>query len=261
MVLPNIGEASPSDFLKQGATYLLEEDYDKAFREFQLAAKEDSKDPHPLFFQGVALNRMGHPQEALKQLEKSEVLGEDHPDLFFEIGWSLEKLGQHQQAIHYLGKYELVHPGRGQTSEFWGRALYGLEKYDQAVEKLKEALARDPSLGKTVNFFLTLVEAHRNDPDRAVQHYLAVTDLGGEDDPLTVFLKPLFVQKPTKLWYISVSAAGGYNDNVLGLSSQDFLPSDISSQSSPFSRYSLNTQYQFPLTKKLSLFAQYNFIS
>ncbi|MCA9467025.1 MAG: tetratricopeptide repeat protein [Nitrospira sp.] len=262
VISPGCGKASSSsELLNQGASYLQIGEYEKAFREFQLAAQEDPKDPHPLFFQGVALNRIGHPQEALEQLEQSEALGEDHPDLSFEIGWSLEKLGRHQEAIRYFEKYELVNPGRGQTSEFWGRAFYGLKKYDEAVEKLEEALARDPSLRKTVNFNLTLIEAQRKNAKAAVKHYLAVTDLGGEDDPLTVFLQPLFVQKPTKPWYISVSAAGGYNDNVLGLSSQDFLPSDISSQSSPFSRYTLNTQYQFPLTRKVSLFAQYNLIA
>ena len=261
IILLIFGQASASVPLEQGARYLLKGEYEKAFREFQLAAQEDPQDPHPLFFQGVTLNRMGYPQEALQRLQRSEFLGEDHPDFTFEMGWSLEKLGRHQDAITYFEKYEIAHPGRGQTSEFWGRALYGLKEYDQAAEKLKEALARDPSLEKTVNFTLTFVEAHRNNPESAAQHYLTVTDLGGENDPLTLFLQPYFTQKPTKPWYISVSAAGGYNDNVLGLSSQDFLPSDISSQASPFSRYSLNSQYQFSVTKNFSLFAQYNLLA
>lgn len=258
---PTIGLATASEFLDQGAGYLINGEYENALRAFQTAAQESPNDPHPLFFQGVVLNRLGYPQQAFEQLQKSMVLGEDHSDLYFELGWSLEKLGRHQEAIAHFEKYELEHPGRGQTSEFWGRALYALEKYDQAAQKLKEALNRDPSLEKTVNFTLTLVEAHRNNPAGAVQHYLAVTDLGGDDDPFTRFLQPLFVQKPTKPWNISVSAAGGYNDNVLGLTSQEFLPTDISSQSSPLSRYSLAAQYQWAFTKKLSLFAQYNFLA
>lgn len=263
LVFLPLGEASQESttFVDQGFALLQEKEYSAALPYFQQAFQSDPQDSEALFFLGVTFNRLGQYQKALSSLFEAERLGEHHADLRFELGWSHLSLGEFKEAVEHLVQYDQAHPGRGQTSEFLGRAYYNLGKYDEAVEHLNEAVVRDPTLRSTVNFTLTLIASDRKNVSEALAHFQGLKKYSGKGDPLTRFLQPYFEQPgsaPQKPWQVSLSASGGYNDNVLGLSGQEFLPSDISSQASPFARILLNAQYDHPLTQKTTIGLQYN---
>lgn len=205
----------------------------------------------PWLLKGIAENRLGRFDEAAVSLATAAELGADTPRVDFERGWAAVELGDSQSAIEHLTKYEGARPGEAQTSELLGRAYIEAGNLDRAEELLKEAIARDPEFVSTANFFRARIAALRGDTDLAAQMLVGIID----QSPNSIVAQGLIrdaaraiaidrVRADTeKSWFVALSAAGGYSDNVIGLANEAVLPSDISSRSSQFVRTTLNAGY------------------
>lgn len=262
VVLPADGAASleSREWIAKGVGDLTEQRYDEALKKFESASQADPTDAEAVFFQGVALNRLGRHGEALARLEKAKAMGVVHPDLGFETGWSLLRLRRWDEAVAALERYEQAHPGRGQTSEFLGRAYLALGEYDRAEAKLEEAIQRDPALKGTALFYLALVERARRDLPAAGRR---LGDLLREapESPIARRLGERLarVAPPPRPWRLAVSAGGGYNSNVIALGEGIALPVDISDEASPFSRFTVDAAYDWRLNSTDTLTAGYFF--
>jgi tetratricopeptide (TPR) repeat protein len=266
LVGPLRAEASPEsrELVRQGAQTLAQGTFPEALGKFEVAAQADPSDGEAIFFQGVALNRLGRHADALTQLHRALGLGATHPDMEFEVGWSLVALGQWRAAIAVLERYEASAPGRGQTSEFLGRAYLGARDLDRAEAKLKEAIQRDPALRPTALFFLAAVEEARGLPGAARERLGALL----RDAPEAPLTRALIEQlsrlapPPTeKPWSLVVSSSGGFNSNVIALGDRVPLPAGISSKRSGFARFTLNASYDWRLAEAATLTGGYGLLA
>jgi hypothetical protein len=260
--VPAIASPESSDLIRQGWEALRQGQTEDAIVKLERAVAADPGDPDALFYLGAVLNRDGRPKEALARLEAARQNGVRHPDVDFEIGWSLLGVGRFAEAAEALERYERLRPGRGKASEFLGRALIGVGRLDEAERKLNEALARDAALKPGVLYYLALVT--------------------GADDEGGPRLEELLKEKPRLLfgavWVgtirasgagrargetlaVSLSTAGGYNSNVIGLADGLPLPDGISTKRSGFARFSLNTAWDWTLGAADGLTAEYGFVA
>ncbi len=229
----------------QGVEHLEAGRYREAIEAFNTAVKADAKDLRPVFFQGVALNRLGAYREALALLARLEKLGVRHADMDFEIGWSLMGLRQPRECVRRLERFDKAQPGRAQTSEFIGRCYLLLGELEKAESAFAEAVRRDPRLQSTVDLAMAAVERARNRPDATrerlesaaraeTQTGRALREIVGPPPAATLVPKPL---------RLGISFSGGYNDNAIGLGSTIPLPADISRKGTYFVRATLNASY------------------
>jgi tetratricopeptide (TPR) repeat protein len=152
----------PDPAVLRGIDHLMNHQYDPALGLFHSAANGPTPNPLAVFYEGVALNRLGRFSEALERLDRAEAMGLDRPELEFESGWSLLGLKRWKEAIARLERYERQHPERTKTSELLGRAYVGVWRPEKAEAKLKKA-ALDPALAPGALFYLATLESSRND--------------------------------------------------------------------------------------------------
>lgn len=238
----------------QGIEHLEARRYREAIEAFNAAVKADAKDLRPVFFQGVALNRLGAHREAHALLTRLEKLGVRHADMDFEIGWSLMGLRQPRACVQRLERFDKATPGRGQTSEFLGRCYFMLGDHARAEAAFDEAVKRDPRLKGSVDLAMAALERARKRPDamrerlesaaRAeTQTGRALREILGPPPERRVALVP----RPYRL---GIALSGGYNDNVIGLGSTIPLPADISSKDAYFIRLNLTGAYTHALGER-----------
>lgn len=262
--------ASPESrrLIEEGATSLSAAKYDEALKRFEAAAAADPNDAEALFFQGVALNRLGRAPDALARIRQARAQGAKHGDLAFESGWALLGVRRWQDAVTQLEAYERARPGRGKTSEFLGRAYLGLKQYDKAEAQFREAMRRDPQLRPTVLLYLAALERERKNPDAARQ---AIEELLQQesDAPVTRAVREQIERTAraarerapaAKPWRGAISLGGGYNNNVVALGEGVALPADISRKSSAFARLTANVAYDWKLAPGDTLTAGYAFL-
>lgn len=266
---PLAAGASPEsqELVRQGAAALADGKFEEALRRFEAAAQADPSDGEAAFFQGVALNRLGRHAAALDRLHRALALRAPHRDLAFEMGWSLVALQQWRVAIPILERYEVAVPGRGQTSEFLGRAYLGAGELDKAEAKLKEAIQRDPALRPTALFFLVSVEQARGRAE-AARRLMETMLRETPEAPLTRTLReqlerlaPPAPPPVVKPWRVTVSASGGFNNNVIALGDDVPLPADISSQRTGFARFTAGLAYDWRLTETQTVTAGYGLLA
>lgn len=145
--------ASPQsrDLVSRGAVDLTHDKVEPALAAFVEASKVDPTDSEAVYFQAVALNRLGRHSEALDALERATKLGYQHKDVALERGWALVGTRRWAEAIGSLNMFEASDPGRGQTSLLLGQAYRGLGEPGKALAAFDEAVRRDPSLAAQAN--------------------------------------------------------------------------------------------------------------
>lgn len=214
---------------QKGYQFLTQRQFDQALKSFQAASKVNPTDVEALFFQGVALNRLGRFAQAAEKLDEAKK-GGTHPEWNFERGWAHLGLQEWQKAISSLRAYDKKHPGRGQTSEFIGRAYFELGEREKAEKYLKKALKQNGDLKETVGYYLSAISAS----------------------------PPGQKTKKPKNWNIYSNVSGSYNTNAINLGNSATRPTNISRQESGLTNTVLGGSYRFDLsdTSQLSLGTQ-----
>ncbi|MBI5299012.1 MAG: tetratricopeptide repeat protein [Deltaproteobacteria bacterium] len=229
LLLPTT-EAVSSDksksLVQKGYSFLTKGNFESALKQFELAFKADPNDGTALFFQGVALNRLGKFELSAPKLDRAGLKKGVHPDWNFERGWSYLGLGEWKKAVSLLEVFEKEHPGRGQTLEFIGRAYFGLKNYSKAESYLKKAAKKDPNLKKTTEIYLSRISGTRQAPSAT-------------EGPKS---------EKGKNWKIYSNIGGNYNTNAINLGNGVTRPADISRQESPFASGTLGGSYRFDLS-------------
>jgi tetratricopeptide (TPR) repeat protein len=264
--LPATASTESRYLVIEGIDKLALHQYEDALKKFEAASQSDPTDAEATFYQGLALNRLGEPQEALSRLQQAQEQGATHPDIAFELGWSLLYLERWADALRELDRYELTSPGRGQTSEFRGRAYFALGDYDKAEALLQEALRRDPSLAPSVHLYLAFVARARNDIDTVSRELQAILE-ETPDSPLARGIRQQAadfaeaVSRASQPFRLNLSTGGGFNSNVIGLGSGILLPADISRKHAGFSNSILEGSYTRQVTQGGTLTAGYRFLA
>ena len=153
LVCASTAVASPQsrDIVSRGAVDLSQDRFQPALASFEAAAKADPKDSEAVYFQAVALNRLGRHADALAALDRATGMGYAHRDVALERGWALVGTRRWDEAITSLNAFEASDPGRGQTSLLLGQAYRGKGQNAQAIAAFDEAVRRDPSLAAQVS--------------------------------------------------------------------------------------------------------------
>jgi len=261
-----VGSPPSNALIQEGAQDLGRGQLKQALKKFEKAAHVDPGDSQAVFFQGVALNRLGRSGQAFERLQQARQMGARHPDLDFELGWSLINLQRFGEAIAALKSYEQHSPGRGQTSEFLGRASYALGNYDRAEQFLLQAIEHDPKLTATSQLFLALVAKARGDQEIMARHLASMVE-DSPDSPLSRRLQEQaelltgVSRAGSSAFRLVASAIGGYNDNVVALGKGVNLPADISSKDANYFQGSLDASYAYGVTEQDTVIAGYRFLS
>ncbi len=211
--------ASPTSkkLTEKGYQLLTQHKFEQALQSFQAASKTDPNDGEALFFQGVALNRLGQFAKAAEKLDAAQKFG-GHSEWNFERGWAHLGLQEWNPAIHSLKAYDKENPGRGQTSEFIGRAYFGLGDTEKAEKYLNRAVRQNPGLKKTADIYLSELQ---------------------KEGPQT---------KKPKNWNFYSDVSGTYNTNALNLGNGVTRPANISRQESGLATLVLGGGYRFDLS-------------
>lgn len=248
-----VAQVSLGDAFNKGMASMRARNYRDALGYFRSATDSKPDDSRPWMMLGMTLNRLGDFPAALAALDKSALLGMKSPRLDFETGWAALNAGSPQRAVDRLTAYEKAKPGGAKTSEFLGRAYLRLGKPDEAEKSLNEALRRDPGLGPTVQLYLTRIALARGEDRKAVSGLFGML----KDFPTSPVsqsirnsvLRPLAQRRlarqrqAAKSWNAYVSSTAGYNDNVIGYSSELNLPAEISPRDSAFLTMEAGAQY------------------
>lgn len=168
-VLAGTAAASPEShqWILQGVDDLEAGKYSEALKKFAAASRSDPRDSEAAYFEGAALNRLRRPKPALEKLQQAAQMGYRGVGLTFDTGWALLRLGRWDEAIEQLEYSEIVVPESAKTSEFLGRAYLGLGDYANAEAKLREAVERDPRVAPTALVYLAALEQKRGNPGPA----------------------------------------------------------------------------------------------
>lgn len=97
---------------------------------------------------GIALEQLGHLQDAIKYYDKALRLDPTNPDLLVRKGDALALVKNYSGAIIYYEKTLARYPNsRGSMGLLWGigHDLYQLGKYTEAIRYYNKALAREPN--------------------------------------------------------------------------------------------------------------------
>lgn len=210
-----------------------------AVAKLEEAVASDANDVHAAFFLGVAHNRLGNGQAALKTLELARQGGYSHPDLRFETGWANLSAQRYESALELLLPCEVTHPDEAKVPEFIGRCYFGLKNYLMAERYLKKALRKDKRLAGTVSLYLAKIDRIcEPNTEAARQHVRAMLDAGSMLPLSQALLKPLVAgpapERRKRPFVLSVSLGAGYNNNVLSLGHDSVLPQGISGRGSVF---------------------------
>ena len=264
-----ICQGADGDLMSQGSADLTEGRFSEAFEKFAREAAARPDDPEPLFFCGVASNRLGEHEEALFYFDRAKAKNFTHRDMSFERGWSLMRVGRYREAVEQLRAYEMQHPGRGQTMEFLGRAYLGMGRSGEAEVALRLAVDRDPSLEPTVKMTLALIEQKRGRPVAAAEHIQTLLTEMPEAAPSRVLRERLgrassrlavgAAMPEAKRWRAVFSAGFGYTDNVISASDDVPLPTDISGTDSVLGRFGALLSYDLIRDDDYTLQVGYGF--
>lgn len=158
--------------------------YDHALEWFSRAIRRTPK-PEYLASLGIALQRQGHYEEALKALDKAiqfqrnnadywrhygdifvqllrfdeallsfrQVLNLDpnHQDALYKAGAVLHKLGRNEEAITYLERSEKLAPDHAPTIRTRAWILFNLKRFEESVSEGRRAHQLDPNDAETCN--------------------------------------------------------------------------------------------------------------
>jgi tetratricopeptide (TPR) repeat protein len=101
-----------------------------------------------LLNKGIALERLGHLQDAIRYYDKALRLDPTNPDLIVNEGDALTRAKNYTGAIFYYEMALAVYPNStGSTGLLQGIGdnLYQLGKYTEAIRYYDKALAREPN--------------------------------------------------------------------------------------------------------------------
>lgn len=254
---PAVAGPESDALVEEAITAARGNDYETVLQAVGDAIERDAADLRPWLLKGIAENRLGRFAAAAVSLARASELGADTPRVEFERGWAAVELGESQAAIEHLTKFERARPGDAQTSEFLARAYIDIGDLDRAEELLDEAIARDPDFAPTANLFRARIAALRGDTDTAARMLTGIIDQSPDSlvaqglirDAARAIAIERVRERSAKPWFVSLSAAGGYNSNVIGLADAAILPSDISSRSSQYVRTTLDAGYSRPVAE------------
>jgi tetratricopeptide (TPR) repeat protein len=109
---------------------------------------EQQKQANYALKKGIALEQLGHMQEAIKYYEKAMLLQPTNSDLLVRNGDALTKIKNYTGAIGYYEEVLARQPSSiGSTGiiENIGNDLYNLGKYEEAIKYYNKALVVEPT--------------------------------------------------------------------------------------------------------------------
>lgn len=133
-----------------------------------IAARPGNADAHNI--QGVSLNALGKPKEAITALKRAVKLAPQAASIQANLGEVLRQAGQKKEAAKALETAVQIDPKNAQALNNLGIIRYEEGKYEEAVDYYRRAIAVRPAMAEALN---NLGNALRlaGDVDGATQAY------------------------------------------------------------------------------------------
>jgi tetratricopeptide (TPR) repeat protein len=111
----------------------------------------------------IALLKTGHPEEALRMLERWSALHPDSLSRLAELGWAYGQAGQGEKARAIISRFQALSKSGFVSPILFAKVAAGLDDRDLAFEKLQEAYelhdGQLPFIGDDIEY-----EPIRDDP-------------------------------------------------------------------------------------------------
>jgi tetratricopeptide (TPR) repeat protein len=138
-----------SDCIARGNAWYAEGDYERAANWYGRAIIAEPALPDAHYRKGIALHRLGKPQEALAALERVIQLDPSDPDPLHVAGLVLQQLGRHQEAVAVYTKALALSPQWARSHLGRAAAYARLGKTEQSLADLARAIELDPDARAT----------------------------------------------------------------------------------------------------------------
>lgn len=257
------GSAESSRLDDEGNRDLNAQKYADALAKFRQAQELDPTDSMAVFLEGIALNRLSRFDEANVRLRRAADMGQQHPELAYELARSYVGVEQWKRAIPLLLRYDREHPSRAEAMLLIGRCYIGTGEYARARESIEEAVRRDPNSQEAAAGLLDMIPepGATTRPRRRPNIPQSKTGLLlrhrlGLSGPLATG-----GVAPRKNWQISLTAAGGYDSNVTALGTPIIRGPGAPRKDSPFLRLSLEAEHDWSVSEEDDVSFGYNFLS
>lgn len=102
------------------------------------------------FFQGVTLEHLGRPDEALSHFQQALALGapvHEVASIYVHLGSCHKDLADYPQAVHALTRARDLNPSLKEAHHLLGFCFFKLEDYQEAVHCFERAIELDPGSG------------------------------------------------------------------------------------------------------------------
>jgi ribosomal protein S12 methylthiotransferase accessory factor len=102
------------------------------------------------FFQGITLEHLERPEEALIHFQEALALdppAHEEASIFVHLGSCLKDLGEYPQAMEALSQARELNPGLKEAHHLLGFCFFKLENYLDAVHCFEKAIELDPGSG------------------------------------------------------------------------------------------------------------------
>jgi len=102
------------------------------------------------FFQGVTLEHLERPEEALSHFRRALALGPPEHEvasIYVHLGSCLKDLAEYNQALEALAKAKELNPGLKEAHHLMGFCFFKMENYQEAVHCFERAIELDPGSG------------------------------------------------------------------------------------------------------------------
>lgn len=233
-------EQNYSEPMDKGIELLTKGEYDSAAAKFREAIKE-REDPEAYMLLGTTLNRAGEYSRALEALNRARELKTKSAAVLFEIGRSNLGLGKYKEAYEAFSQDISNNPWRDTSYLLAGECLYHLGEYREAVEYFKDAVSREISCLPQAQHYIGLCQVRLKEYREAGESFKRAARVARERKIAGIPLSAI-IQRQIEAaeeaarramiiprnWYASISMGFEHTNNVLSLSKDTILPSDIS---------------------------------
>ncbi len=139
-----------------GAVYLKQGRLEEAISELSIAISQASNQPEDRINEdrinmGIALNRVGKPDEAIVQLMEAIRLDPDSSNAHYNLGTVYAGMGKTDDALAQFAKAVELEPDSPEAHFNLGTANAGLGKMNEAIAEFKEAIRLRPDYGNAHN--------------------------------------------------------------------------------------------------------------
>jgi len=221
--------------IEQAKVAFSDQDYRKALSLLEKAVQEEPENGEAYHYAGLCQMGLDNPQAAVPLLEKAASLQPDKASPRVDLSWAALQAGEHKKALNAANDALEIEPDNERAMLNKGKALIALKRYDDAQSALSGAID-SPVYGQSALYYSGVALVQQGKTADASEFFEDAaqrdpnSDLGRKASDYVVAITGQEVaEAPAKKMYKArIRLLYQYDNNVVPVHDEDFLPEDIS---------------------------------